>query len=444
MNYNLSILKLKKDVFILVRDNDGITPLSAYFGQNGVRSKGKTLIVDLHLLCSLESYKLADFFIAKNINNFNRVFIIGLEKEWSNININKSKPTFLTSLKYVSKKILFFNISKWLRDNNITVEQIHWIEEVFYRLNADKRFLSGQIKERKRINELKKIIKSIDDKAEVRKRELNNMKESQSPRETNIKNIKNMKWIEKIDCIQNSCLRILTKPMACTYVPNIGKYVPYRYIKNSDILYRIMKYQCLGKYFIILPDYYILNEYFDIRADSNTTYPFSKVRNVMIKNTYFHGMAPHIGNGSACHGELSGAIGSAQKNGLDIFLMSFEAYLRSINLPDAAGQRFYVLPMGDEDGNIEVWPYLENAMKDAKVKFPKGEKRTLETYEKILNTKEMSKLGEMYGKSWDGNATLMRDDAMEENFNSCLSLIKEREPKIYEQIMERVERGVVL
>lgn len=97
----------------------------------------------------------------------------------------------------------------------------------------------------------------------------------------------NMKWINKIEAGPEDSLRILTNPMACTYVPNIARYIPLRYFEKEDILYRIMKYQMLGKYFIVLPDYYIISNNFNIRGERNDRYPKTRVRNVMIKILIF-------------------------------------------------------------------------------------------------------------------------------------------------------------
>lgn len=204
-----------------------------------------------------------------------------------------------------------------------------------------------------------------------------------------------------------------------------------------------MKYQMLGKYFIVLPDYYIISNNFNIRGERNDRYPKTRVRNVMIKNTYFHGMACHIGNGQACVGELGAAISGASKNGLDMLLMSFEVYLRSINLPDAAGQRYFVLPMGDENGNIEVWPYVEDIAKRNNVSL-KDLDRTIEGYEKLLSNPTMANMCESYGKYFDGSCESWSEQMQESNLKQCLDLIHQREPDVYEKIMERVSKGVVL
>ena len=312
-------------------------------------------------------------------------------------------------------------------------------------MSHDKRFLLGQLPDRLDLIRLKEKEKEIEAFIEKREKELLNMKPITNDMiiKTSVDKIKQMKWIDKIEAGPNNSLRILTTPMACTFVPNIGRCIPLRYIEHEDVLYRIMKYQCLGKYFIIQPDYYIIESNFNIKADRNDKYPLSHVRNVMIRNTYFKGQACHIGNGHACLGELSAAISQARKTGLEMLLMSFEVYLRSINLPDAAGQRYYVLPMGDVEGNVEVWPYVEGVMKRRGISF-KNKERSLETYEDILANTELSKEAENFGKYFDGSCENWNESTQESNMKECLKLIEKREPEVYQEIIRRLEKGAVL
>lgn len=323
-------------------------------------------------------------------------------------------------------------MDKWEKSNNIKREQINWFYNIIGQMMQDNRFLLGQINDRMSLAEMKSQIAVLEDKLEKRKEELRNLQQPEDVSKTNLRNIMNMKWINKIEAGPEDSLRILTNPMACTYVPNIARYIPLRYFEKEDILYRIMKYQMLGKYFIVLPDYYIISNNFNIRGERNDHYPKTRVRNVMIKNTYFHGMACHIGNGQACVGELGAAISGASKNGLDMLLMSFEVYLRSINLPDAAGQRYYVLPMGDENGNIEVWPYVEDIAKRNNVSL-KDLDRTLEGYEKLLSNPTMANMCESYGKYFDGSCESWSEQMQESNLKQCLDLIHQREPDVYEK-----------
>lgn len=444
-NNNLTVLKLSDGVFYLWDSQmDMIRAETLLFGTRGIRSKGKTLVIDIDILRYLNGGRtLVSFLQSKNLNHFDRVFFIGTNSSFSSYRIDRLKKDLGNSFKAITKRILVYNIDKWLEVNKIGRTQIEWVANVCYQMSQDNRFLLGQIRDRQHLARLKQNISTIEARISKREEELANIQPLSEIQKTNVRNIKNMKWIDRIEPASGDSLRILTKPLACTYVPNIGKYIPYQYFEREDILYRMMKYQCLGKYFIVLPDYYILGSNFNFKGDENTRYPISRVRNVMIRNTYFHGMAPHIGNGNACLGELSGAISQAHKNGLDMLLMSIEAYLRSINLPDAAGQRYYVLPMGDADGNVEVWPYVEDIMKRNNVSF-KDNTRTLEAYEEILNHPKLAPMCENFGRPWDGSCESWSESKQEENFKKCLELIKNREPEVYELIMKRVEEGAVL
>ena len=126
-----------------------------------------------------------------------------------------------------------------------------------------------------------------------------------------------------------------------------------------------------------------------------------------------------------------------------MLLMSFEAYLRSINLPDPAGNRFWCLPMGDAEGNVEVWPYIEDIMKKNNVSF-EGRERSLETYEYILGNTKLREYNEQFGCTFNAYVREYPESEEKKKMEQCLNLIKEREPKVYEQIMKRVEEGAVL
>lgn len=178
-------------------------------------------------------------------------------------------------------------MDKWEKSNNIKREQINWFYNIIGQMMQDNRFLLGQINDRMSLAEMKSQIAVLEDKLEKRKEELRNLQQPEDVSKTNLRNIMNMKWINKIEAGPDDSLRILTNPMACTYVPNIARYIPLRYFEKEDILYRIMKYQMLGKYFIVLPDYYIISNNFNIRGERNDRYPKTRVRNVMIKILIF-------------------------------------------------------------------------------------------------------------------------------------------------------------
>lgn len=444
---NLPIIKLPNGVFYIFNRmfNSLEANHSLFFAMYGIKSKGTTLVIDYDIITNFSYGSIKRHLIEKNLKHFDRIFIIVNRsiKNFSDSGIRNNNVDAGIIFKDISSKVLVFDTNKWEKSNNIKREQINWFYNVIGQMMQDKRFLLGQIDDRMSLAEMKSQIAALEDKLEKRKEELRNLRQPEDAAKTNLKNIMNMKWIDKIEAGPGDSLRILTNPMACTYVPNIARYIPLNYFEEEDILYRIMKYQMLGKYFIVLPDYYIISHDFNIKGDRNDHYPKTRVRNVMMQNTYFHGMACHIGNGQACLGELGAAISGASKNGLDMLLMSFEVYLRSINLPDAAGQRYFVLPMGDENGNIEVWPYVEDVAKRNNVSL-KDLDRTLDGYEKLLNTPPMANKRESYGKYFNGSCSSWSEQMQESNLKQCLDLIHQREPDVYEKIMERVSKGAVL
>lgn len=444
---NLPIIKLPNGVFyVFDRMFSSIEANhSLFFAMYGVKSKGTTLVIDYDTTGNFSYGNIRKHLVEKNLKHFDRIFIVvnRIMRNLSDGNMKRHNADAGITFRDISSKVLLFDIDKWEKSNNIKREQINWFYDIIGQMMQDNRFLLGQINDRMSLAEMKSQIAVLEDKLEKRKEELRNLQQPEDVSKTNLRNIMNMKWINKIEAGPEDSLRILTNPMACTYVPNIARYIPLRYFEKEDILYRIMKYQMLGKYFIVLPDYYIISNNFNIRGERNDRYPKTRARNVMIKNTYFHGMACHIGNGQACVGELGAAISGASKNGLDMLLMSFEVYLRSINLPDAAGQRYYVLPMGDENGNIEVWPYVEDIAKRNNVSL-KDLDRTLEGYEKLLSNPTMANMCESYGKYFDGSCESWSEQMQESNLKQCLDLIHQREPDVYEKIMERVSKGVVL
>lgn len=444
---NLPIIKLPNGVFYVFDRmfNSFEANHSLFFAMYGVKSKGTTLVVDYDTTGNFSYGNIRKHLVEKNLKHFDRIFIVvnRMIRNLSDGNMKRHNADAGIVFRDISSKVLVFDMNKWERANNIKREQINWFYNVIGQMMQDNRFLLGQINDRMSLAEMKSQITTLEDRLEKRKEELRNLQLPEEVSKTNLKNIMNMKWIDKIEAGPEDSLRILTKPMACTYVPNIARYIPLRYFEKEEILYRMMKYQMLGKYFIVLPSYYIISNNFGIKGDKNDRYPISRVRNVMIRNTYFRDMACHIGNGQACVGELGAAISGASKNGLDMLLMSFEVYLRSINLPDAAGQRYYVLPMGDENGNIEVWPYVEDVAKRKNVSL-KDLDRTLEGYEKLLSIPAIANMGESFGKYFDGNCESWSEQGQENNLRDCLELIHQREPEVYDKIMQRVKEGAVL
>lgn len=443
-NNGLVMIKLPSNAYYLYNVNVGLSALSLLFALKGIRSKGSTVVFASNLLSTGLSFgNIARYLSDKGFGNIDRIFICDDDNMFSASRLRNFKKDAGYAFANITKRILIYNSRAWIKANNITDTQLKWFSDIVFNMMNDKRFLLGQLSDRIDLERIKENIADSKAKLEKKEEELKNLRSVEDIGKTSIKNIKQMRWIDKLEAARNGGIRILTKQMACTFVPNIGKYLSVNEIRSNDMLYRIMKYQCLGKYFIIQPDYYIVDNNFGIKADSNQVYPFSRVRNVPIQATYFHGQACHIGDGRSCIGELSAAISAARKTGLDMLLMSFEAYLRTINLPDPAGQRFWCLPMGDAEGNVEVWPYVEDAMKRENISF--GDKpRCLETYEWLLENTKLRRYEERFGISMNENCRDWGAAQEKKNMEACLELIKVREPNVYEQIMKRVEEGAVL
>ena len=446
MRNGLVMIKLPSDVYYLWSLNVGLSAPSLLLALKGIRSKGSTVVFSSNLMNYGFTFSdMASYLRNKGFKKVDRIFICDDQNFFSTSasRLKSYKKEAGYAFANITKRVLIYDARTWAKTNNITDTQLGWFSDVVYVMANNKKFLLGQLGDRIELERIKENIVEKKAMLEKKEAELKNLKSVEDIGKTSIKNILHMKWIDKLESTRNGGIRILTKQMACTFVPNIGKYLSVNEIKRNDMLYRIMKYQCLGKYFIIQPDYYIIDNNFGIKADSNQVYPFSRVRNVPIQATYFHGQACHIGNGHSCIGELSAAISAARKTGLDMLLMSFEAYLRTINLPDAAGHRFWCLPMGDAEGNVEVWPYVEDVMKRENISF--GDKpRCLETYEWLLENTKLRNYGECFGISINENCRDWGAGREKQNMDACLDLIKEREPKVYEQIMNRVEKGAVL
>lgn len=437
-----SILKMPNGSYVLYERGSSDITRNCFVAMYGIRTRNKTVVVSYETIkcygpdfvCSFLKDKslFPDKIIIATSNDHNpsnvRRYIISLARAVAR---NLNKP-----------KIISICIERLVQELNLDRAHYIWFDNVIRSMINDNRFLVGQIEDRLQLKQKIDRKKSIEESLRKKEDRLKNFKSAEENENTNINNILKMKWIDTFSLTNSKELDILTKPMACTYVPNIAKFYMKQDIMKSEILYRIAKYQALGKYFITLPYHYIIQNNFNITSASNDTVPRTAVREVIYKGTYFHGTACHIGNGSACLGELSAAISGAAQNGLDMLLMSFEVYLRSINLPDPAGQRFFCLPMGDKDGNIEVWPYVEDFAKDRKISL-KGLERNLDGYEKLINKFEEKGYGLNLGVPCRG-ATSYNEATQMNNMETFLGLVKEREPEVYEQIMDRVKKGAVL
>ena len=424
----------KKGVYYLNRANTMQQIDDLLFISYGVKSNGISVIIPSVIIKKVRVSSIKKK-ITDTFNKIDRIFFLCPNRDYA-ISLKYEIGCYF---KNITKNILYLDIPRWASESKIKPEQKKWYSKVYEEMCRNKKFLLGQIEDRLTLKKYETIAKREEEELNNLEKTLKQLKEPQEAIESNIKNIKNMKWIDKIS-LEGNDLSILTKAMACTYVPNIGEFIEIEKIKKADILYRMMKYQLMGKYFIILTDYYKIKNDFSIKADRNTRYPYSKVRSVAISNTYFRGQACHIGNEQACLGELSAAIGQAGKTGLDMLLMSFEAYLRSINLVDTAGQRYWCLPMGDADGNIEVWPYVEDLMKRSNSSF-KDLKRNLEGYEDIMKKEKFDEIyrkiesRQQNGKLFAGECRYLQDPRR--NMGECIKLIKDREPLLFEELKKK-------
>lgn len=439
------MIKLKDGVYYYSLTT-GYNPSAVLFGINGIRSKGISIIINQEEFRNHMGNDIKRF-VSSKISHANRIFFFVQEGKNPFNNIKNLGSLF----REVSPRVMY------IKEANLkyTQKQKKWISKLIEQMTYDSNFILGQIGQRRELKGIDSHITETTTRLAKMEDELKNLKleEISCNIESTKKNILRMKWIDKIEN-KGEGLRILTKPMALTYVPNIGKFFDSSVIASNDLLYTILKNQCLGKYFIGLPEYYCISDTFGVKGENNTVYPTSPSRELLHANTYFHGVVPHIGNGQACVGELNGAIAKAPETGLDIFLMSFEVYLRSANLQDAAGAYFYVLPMGDAQGNIELWPWVEKRMKQTHTSR-KGIDRTLEGYDKAIQAIQSkdSNGWRQCGYDWRNlifypnnppRARDFGDDTQRKTLEANLELIHQREPKVYDMIKKRIEEGVVL
>ena len=309
-----------------------------------------------------------------------------------------------------------------------------WIRQCIVAMENSPECILGQIETRMNL----KGSKLLQEQNEIKLKEAQDALRNYTPSSVsgvsyNIETIRNMKWIESIEETDGDSLVLRTTAMACSHVPNISNYMYIDDIKTNSIAYKIAKYQFLGKKFIVMPNEYIIPTNFNIfgrKIDDITVTENPSIRKLIEKYLWFHGTACHIGHGHICSGEFATAISQAPKTGMDLFLLNFEAFLRSINLTDSAGRRCFYLPMGDNEGNIEVWPALEASIKKGHGESLNTLVRTTDGFEEFLKRGEIHSLN------------LTSDDCSgwlsgyyEIGEAACLDLIKQREPHVYEEIM---------
>ena len=401
------------------------------FSLYGVRSKKNTIVIANEMSYRPKIEELVKFLKEKNLTNFDRIIILSEIQQTGSHRLRKIFQEF-------SKKVIFINPDRWTEEN-LTSAEIHNFADCLTTIKETPFFPLGHIKIRKALKEEENRLQSLMEKQKRIEQKIEGLEKPIKETEVKIKTIQNMKWIDSIRKTGKNLI-LKTKQMACLYVPNIARCCDVSIFEKNDLYYRIMKYQLLGKYFIIFPDYYRISDELNISGEYLDNRPKLTASEKVVSNrTYFQGMACHIGNGRACVGEMGSGVVAGQKEGIDFLLMSFEAYLRSINLQDSAGLRCYCLPMGDANGNIEVWPFVETIAKKGGVSL-KGIERTKEGYEKFLTENSYFRNS---GYSFSFNHTYFGSER-DINLENALNLIKSREPEVYKKIMERVEKGVVL
>ncbi len=438
---NFSLIKLPNDNYVFLETLSGTyryATNSFLFGYFGTRTKSKNLVISLTSVsnANMQQSSLAEEFAKKGVGMFDKVFILQYPEEGLAVSRVKAQEYYSK----IAKQIIIIDAHRWVKQLDLTMKQRNWFNSIIDRMRGDNKFLIGQLEERLDLKRTKARLVELEEQQRKVQEEWKNLPtkiEEKDICETAEQRISQMKWIDTIEAGSNNSLMLLTKPMACTYVENIGKYISPDYISKHDVLYKIFKYQCLGKYFIGMPEYYRVESTYNIKPEASNKYPQSRVRTFLQRYTYFRGVVPHAGNGRICLGELSSAIGNAPKTGLDMLLMTFEVFLRSINLPDAAGMRFYAMPMGDANGNIEVWPFLDAHLRKSGISFEERT-RTLDSYEEILqNTRAMEDMP-------NGLSFPCYSSPNDSYWESNLRLIKEREPLVYEEIIKRKESGARL
>lgn len=396
--------------------------------QYGIRSHGKVIIHE-RILKQYEGREVELYLIEKKLPVKNICFIIKGES------YPYMSPNTSTSLKARFPGALNFSMKLW--KNRPSLNDMAWTKEIARKMLNNNKFLLGQISLRRDLTNYKERIDNTKKQIELAEHDLEDSKKVVEPLAMNIKTIKNMKWIDTMTLESDTNNLILrTKSMACTHVPNISNFLQVEDIKQSSLLYQIMKYQFLGKYFISLPGEYVIPHNFNVVGRKNAKVVDAEASNAISlikKHLWFAGTACHIGNGNICPGEFASAISAAAQTGLDIFLLNFEAFLRSINLNDAAGRKYFFLPMGNAQGEVEIWPALDKTIKQRRPNL-RIQDRSLEGYDRLIED--------------IGNDIYMDVRVRRDTYSGAgteeegLALIKEREPEIYEQIMKlRKERN---
>ena len=240
-------VKLQNGAYVLVREDNYESSYYGFLvGMVALRSPKNTLVVTGNedpsfLLFNLEEKKL----------HFDKI-AIALGRSLSDTQKRRLAKLYGARMGQNIKEVIIIDIPRLMRDKGYSSKQLDWFYNIIHKMFDDDRFLLGQIRMRKSLERISNDIASIDRDLESVKE---NLDRARGVDETNINqhivdNINKMQWIDNMSLTKQG-LSILTKSMACTHVPNIARAVDVREIAKCDMLYRIMKYQYLGKYFIL-------------------------------------------------------------------------------------------------------------------------------------------------------------------------------------------------
>lgn len=442
MHYSdLCSIKLPNDNRILVDLNQGFIE-TMIFGIYGIRSYGKSVVLQGDILASrgLDSFFSYDY-MRTRLQDFDYVFFVYKRRDREEtIKTNFNRAMRMSKMWGINKGILI-DYNRFI-EQTFTPEMYRSISNFYSLILKDYDFQISHIKDMKSLGMLKSrlenrnaaISRLIADKKMIDK-------ERSEPQNVGIKKaiktIENMSWIANVKQHPKG-LALRTNQMQMSLVPNIGYSLDTDLIARRASYYTIFKNQCLGLNFVS-PDAEYLIPY-DMNVAALSSGSDDAVKKWIRNSLMFQGMNPHMGLGGKCYGEFASGISSAQKYGIDFLIMSLEGFLRSANLQDSAGKCVLNMPMGDVNGNITCWPYIDEVLNKFGIAY-RG-RRDYKTYLKLIKKLEIAMRNNPRVNI--NNLTTGMRSPNKQLFDANLQLIKEREPKVYEQIQKRIAEGAVL
>ena len=133
MNRNdyFSIIKLPNGVYFLWDFREGINSDSLLFALKGVKSKGTTLVLSYDSLNDMTRTipSMVKFLQSRNINTLDRIFICFNNTMSNQCITNENKLLSYKkfsgfSFRSITKKVLFFDIYQWAKENSIEIFKI--------------------------------------------------------------------------------------------------------------------------------------------------------------------------------------------------------------------------------------------------------------------------------------------------------------------------------